>query len=43
MRRWLLDPRKLFRKKALEKLSSPERLDVMMQVTSPLGLSLIHI
>ena len=25
----------LFRKSALEKLSSPERLDVMMQITSP--------
>jgi len=32
-----MDPRKLFRKAALEKLSSPERLDVMMQVTSPFG------
>lgn len=28
---------KLFRKAALEKLSSPERLDVMMRVTSPSG------
>lgn len=28
---------KLFRKAALEKLSSPERLDVMMKVTSPSG------
>jgi HlyD family secretion protein len=28
---------KLFRKAALEKLSSPERLDVMMRVTSPGG------
>lgn len=27
----------LFRKSALEKLSSPERLDVLMQVTSPKG------
>jgi HlyD family secretion protein len=27
----------LFRKAALEKLSSPEQLDVMMQVTSPMG------
>jgi len=32
-----LDPKNLFRKAALEKLSSPERLDVMMQVTSPFG------
>ncbi len=32
-----MDPRNLFRKTALEKLSSPERLDVMMRVTSPLG------
>lgn len=32
-----MDPQKLFRKAALEKLSSPERLDVMMQVTSPAG------
>jgi len=30
-----MDPKRLFRKAALEKLSSPERLDVMMQVTSP--------
>lgn len=28
---------RMFRKAALEKLSSPERLDVMMQVTSPAG------
>ena len=27
----------LFRKSALERLSSPEQLDVMMQVTSPMG------
>ena len=27
----------LFRKSALDKLSSPEQLDVMMQVTSPTG------
>lgn len=27
----------LFRKSALERLSSPEKLDVMMQVTSPMG------
>ncbi|MFN3414569.1 MAG: NHLP bacteriocin system secretion protein, partial [Thermoanaerobaculum sp.] len=27
----------LFRKKALERLSSPERLDELMQVTSPVG------
>ena len=27
----------LFRKSALDKLSSPEQLDVMMQVTSPMG------
>jgi HlyD family secretion protein len=34
----------LFRKSALEKLSSPEQLDVMMQVTSPKGwLALIGI
>jgi HlyD family secretion protein len=30
-----LDAQRLFRKAALEKLSSPERLDVMMKVTSP--------
>jgi HlyD family secretion protein len=30
-----LDPKKLFRKAALERLASPERLDEMMQVTSP--------
>ena len=27
----------LFRKKAIDKLSSPEQLDTMMQVTSPGG------
>ena len=32
-----MDPQQMFRKAALEKLSSPERLDVMMQVTSPMG------
>ncbi|MBZ5587390.1 MAG: NHLP bacteriocin system secretion protein [Acidobacteriia bacterium] len=32
-----MDPQHMFRKAALEKLSSPERLDVMMQVTSPMG------
>lgn len=32
-----MDPRNLFRKAALEKLSSPERLDELMKVTSPLG------
>ncbi len=30
-----MDAKKLFRSAALEKLSSPERLDVMMRVTSP--------
>ena len=30
-----MDAQRLFRKAALEKLSSPERLDVMMKVTSP--------
>jgi HlyD family secretion protein len=30
-----LDPKKLFRKAALERLSSPEQLDTMMKVTSP--------
>ncbi len=30
-----MDAQRLFRKAALEKLASPERLDVMMQVTSP--------
>ena len=35
---------KLFRKSALEKLASPERLDVMMKVTSPAGwLALVGI
>ena len=29
------DPTNLFRKSAIDKLSSPEQLDVMMQVTSP--------
>jgi HlyD family secretion protein len=34
----------LFRKAALDKLASPERLDVLMQVTSPMGwLSLITV
>jgi multidrug efflux pump subunit AcrA (membrane-fusion protein) len=32
-----MDQNRLFRKAALEKLASPERLDVLMQVTSPLG------
>jgi HlyD family secretion protein len=32
-----MEQNKLFRKAALEKLASPERLDVLMQVTSPLG------
>jgi HlyD family secretion protein len=32
-----MDPSKLFRKAALEKLASPERLDEMMQITSPIG------
>jgi HlyD family secretion protein len=27
----------LFRKAAIDKLSSPERLDVLMEVTSPAG------
>jgi len=46
-----LDPQRLFRKAALEKLSSPERLDELMQVTSPaawlclsaIGLALIAV
>jgi HlyD family secretion protein len=39
-----VDPQKLYRKAALEKLSSPEQLDVMMQVTSPASwLALIGI
>lgn len=33
----MTDPSTLFRKNAVEKLSSPEQLDVMMQVTSPSG------
>lgn len=33
----MTDPAALFRKNAVEKLSSPEQLDVMMQVTSPSG------
>jgi HlyD family secretion protein len=32
-----MEQNKLFRKAALEKLASPERLDVLMQVTSPVG------
>ncbi len=32
-----MDPSKLFRKAAMEKLASPERLDEMMQITSPIG------
>ncbi len=32
-----MDPNKLFRKAALEKLASPERLDEMMQITAPVG------
>jgi HlyD family secretion protein len=38
----MMQQQNMFRKSAVEKLSSPEQLDVMMQVTSPLGwLSLI--
>jgi hypothetical protein len=33
----MTDPNALFRKAALDKLSSPERLDVLMTVTSPRG------
>jgi hypothetical protein len=32
-----MEQHRLFRKAALDKLASPERLDVLMQVTSPLG------
>jgi multidrug efflux pump subunit AcrA (membrane-fusion protein) len=32
-----MEQHRLFRKAALEKLASPERLDVLMQVTSPVG------
>ena len=32
-----MDPSKLFRKAALEKLASPERLDEMMQIIAPTG------
>lgn len=39
-----MDPSKLFRKAALEKLASPERLDEMMQIIRPSGwLSVIAI
>jgi len=39
-----MQQKELFRKSALEKLSSPERLDVMMQVTSPTAwLSLVGV
>jgi HlyD family secretion protein len=39
-----MDPSKLFRKAALEKLASPERLDEMMHIISPSGwLSLIAV
>ena len=39
-----MDPSKLFRKAALEKLASPERLDEMMQIISPTGwLSVIAV
>ncbi|MBF0226734.1 MAG: NHLP bacteriocin system secretion protein [Desulfobacterales bacterium] len=31
------DPKSLFRKKALERISSPDQLDTLMQVTSPVG------
>ena len=33
----MADENKLFRKAALERLSSPEQLDALMQVTSPVG------
>jgi HlyD family secretion protein len=32
-----MEQNKLFRKAALEKLASPERLDVLLQITPPLG------
>ena len=32
-----MDPNALFRKAALDKLASPERLDVLVRVTSPTG------
>jgi HlyD family secretion protein len=32
-----MDPKQLYRKAAVDKLASPEQLDVMMQVTSPKG------
>ena len=39
-----MDPSKLFRKAALEKLASPERLDEMMQIIAPTGwLSVIAV
>jgi len=39
-----MDPSKLFRKAALEKLASPERLDEMMQIIAPTGwLALIAV
>ena len=31
----MADPKKLFRKAALERLSSPEQLDLVMEVTHP--------
>jgi len=30
-------PEQLLRKSSIEKLSSPEQLDMMMRVTSPMG------
>jgi len=33
----MAEKNELFRKAALDKLASPERLDVLMQVTSPMG------
>src|SRR5437879_2276279 len=33
----MADPKSLFTKAALERLSSPEQLDMLMRVTSPIG------
>ena len=38
----LQDPKSMFRKAALDKLASPEQLDVLMEVTSPRNWALVY-
>lgn len=38
----LQDPKSMFRKAALDKLASPEQLDVLMQITSPRNWAMLY-